>query len=249
MADRVTFVSKSSYHAFPKAIRRRREGIIRVIQNGVDVERIDQVLTGLKKGQREEVEDDFSRPSRPFKLLTVGRLIEQKNQRLLLEMLAMLPQQVSLTIVGQGILADELKAHAHQLGIERRLHFTGLIPRDEVFRRMQTANVFVSTSFWEGLPVAVLEAMAARMPVVLSEIDPHRELAQQGASVELLPFDVYSWAERIAALSQLPKDQLKALGDKNRKIVEDHFSLRRMQADYTKVYEELWGNRQRGEPR
>ena len=57
-----------------------------------------------------------------------------------------------------------------------RVTMTGLIPRDEVFLRCASADVLVSTSHGEGLPVAVIEAMAAGCPVILSDIPPHREL-------------------------------------------------------------------------
>ncbi len=227
LADRVTFVSETSRRAFPAGQSARKS---QVIINGVDLSRIDEVLAAA--------------PPRPtaagaFELITVGRLVPAKDQARLLEVLAALPDSVALTVVGSGPLEAELKQQATALGVAQRVQFTGLVARDAVFTLMRSANLFVSTSAWEGLPVAVLEAMAVGLPTLLSDIGPHQELAARARGVFIAPDAPHRWAEAVTDLSAR-RAALRAFGAVNRASVEEHFSLRRMQADYTEVYEQLW---------
>ena len=236
LADRVTFVSDASLRAFPETVARRKGAALTVIPNGVDLERIDEVLAGLAFRRADAGEPD----SRLFRLITVGRMVEAKNQPFLIELMAKLPDHITLTIVGDGSRAEELRKKALDLGVSERIHFTGIVPRNEVFREMQRADAFVSSSFWEGLPVAVLEAMAVGLPVVLSDIGPHREVAARGSSVAILPLEINAWVDGLTRLSQKPSPYLAALGRENRHTVETHFTLAHMQEAYTRIYKELW---------
>jgi glycosyltransferase involved in cell wall biosynthesis len=239
LADHITFVGNASYNAFPQVLLRLKPATS-VIPNGVDLDRVDRVLAELGQGERADTEEGAKgAPPEALKLITVGRMVEAKYQEFLLEVIAQLPPHVSLTVVGDGAKAPELRARAHTLGVAERVDFTGLIPRDEVFRRMRGADVFVSSSLWEGLPVAVLEAMASSLPAVLSDIAPHRELAEQAPRLVVAPLTVAPWVAALTALARTPRAARLELGRENRRAVEAHFSLATMQRSYTEVYEQL----------
>lgn len=233
LADRVTFVSETSRRAYPNP--RLPESKALVITNGVDLDRIDAAVAAV--AARETPASDAN-----LELITVGRLVHAKQQDFLLRLLATLPDHVRLTVVGDGELSGELRRLADELGVAQRIRFTGLVSRDTVFQLMLAADVFVSSSRWEGLPVAVLEAMAVGLPTVLSDIGPHRELADRSHGAVVLPVAIETWAQRLLSFGEDPAAR-EHLGLINRRAVEDHFSLRRMQADYTAVYEELWRRR------
>jgi glycosyltransferase involved in cell wall biosynthesis len=247
LAGSITCVSQSSYDIFPSFMKWLKRKNICIVVNGVDVERIDRIIVnGSDTDVATHDQHNVSGPNDTFRLLNVGRLIPAKNQARLVEMLAQLSTNVTLTIIGDGPLRGKLETLADRLGVTHRLRLTGIISREEVFEEMLRADLFVSSSVREGLPVAVLEAMAARMPVVLSDIGPHREISQWGSSVKIMPIDIKRWAELIRSFISMSPQARKSIGRQNRDIVERHFSLARMHAEYTQLYEMLWNQSRLG---
>lgn len=104
-------------------------------------------------------------------LITVGRLSAQKNQKLLIDAFGTVAQKredVRLTIVGKGELEQQLKAQAQTLGLAAKIRFTGVVENPQDY--LATADIFVLSSNYEGLPLAVLEAMAAGLPIVSTDV-------------------------------------------------------------------------------
>ena len=145
-----------------------------------------------------------------------------------------------LLIVGAGALEGAVRGRVADLDLRDRVEFTGLISRDEVFRRCAAADVFVSTSHGEGLPVAVMEAMASRCPVILSDIPPHRELAD---GVDFIPFvpvgDVSGFAREIARFRAMSPRERAAIGQRSRDHVIARFTLDRMHDAVASVYRDV----------
>jgi glycosyltransferase involved in cell wall biosynthesis len=172
-------------------------------------------------------------------LIYVARFVEQKNHCFLIEVLSQLPDTVTLTLVGDGPLRQRVVSWAREAGVGHRLRFTGLIPREEVYNELRSADVFVSTSVWEGLPIAVLEAMALRRPVVLSDIGPHREIAELGAEVKIVPLRVPEWRDVIEHWASLASEELARIGERNRRTVEAALSLGHMHDASSEIYQQL----------
>ena len=133
-------------------------------------------------------------------LLTAGEMIPRKNQALLLEVLRRLNHPtLTLIILGHGKLQDELKAKARVLGVEAQVIFPGY--RTDVFRFYGIADLFLFPSLQEGLPVAVMEAMAAGLPVVASGVRGNRDLILPGKGGELLsPHRATDWEKVVSIL-------------------------------------------------
>ncbi|HSR23706.1 MAG TPA: glycosyltransferase, partial [Candidatus Eisenbacteria bacterium] len=123
-----------------------------------------------------------------------------------------------------------------------RVELTGLLPREQVYGRLLDADVFLSTSRIEGLPVAVIEAMACRRPVVLSDIPAHREIAAGADFVPLVPVgDVDGFARELRRLRGLAPAERAAIGERCRTLVQARFDLHTMRAGYERVYREVLG--------
>ncbi len=101
---------------------------------------------------------------------TVGNFTPKKNQRMLLDAVARIaaPANVKIVLVGLGPLREELEAHARSLGLESRVTFTGL--RSDVYELLPAFDVFALSSNFEGLPIALLEAMGAGLPSVATSV-------------------------------------------------------------------------------
>ncbi len=104
-----------------------------------------------------------------FTFITVGNLVDVKNQMLLLEAFSMYfnsEKDVKLIIIGEGPLRSQLLAHTHKLGIHDQIEFTGYLNKEEVKSKLSNADVFVLSSRFETYGIAVMEALSCGLPVV-----------------------------------------------------------------------------------
>ncbi len=107
---------------------------------------------------------------RPLRLLTVGRLSAQKNMDRLLHALALVSAEVEVRIVGEGELHDELEATRRSLGLAH-VELVGARRGPDLVAMYRWADAFVLASDREGMPLVLLEAMAAALPVVATDVD------------------------------------------------------------------------------
>lgn len=228
---RIIFCSRAAYESLPRVLKWLVRKRWRVVQNAADFERIDQAL-GAGTVPRD--------PTR-FTVIAVGRLEPVKDHTTLLEAFAAIADDAArLVIVGAGSRESEVEATIAELGLGDQVEMTGLIPRDDVFLRCAASDVLVSTSLGEGLPVAVIEAMATGCPVILSDIPPHREVADGEDFIPIVPTgDVAGFAEAIRSFRKLPEAEHQELGRRSRAHVHARFSLPIMHAAVEAVYCEL----------
>ena len=167
------------------------------------------------------------------RLLYVGRLAATKGLPILFEALSSLKssqEDLSLTIVGDGPDRNTLEEMAARLGVEQLIRFVGYQSQDEVRERLRQTDVFVLPSFAEGVPVVLMEAMAAGVPVVGTRVAGTNELVEEGVSGFLVPpGDAISLAARIAQL--LDDVELRSrLGAAAQAKVEREFDVNRESA-------------------
>lgn len=161
---------------------------IAVIPNGVDLEAFEVPARGWQ----------------PARLLFVGRVVYQKGLDLLLNALSGLKEKEwTLEIVGDGPRAEELQAQVLEKGLNGRVAFSGWKHGVELTERYASANLFAYPSRHEGMPNALLEAMASGLPAVATRIAGNEELVAEGETGRLVP------AEDAAAL-QAAIDELIA---------------------------------------
>lgn len=130
-------------------------------------------------------------------LVNIGELSRRKNHRLLVEMMAELKDLDLICIIGgTGEEETALKALIHEKGLENHVFLPGYI--QDVKQVLTEADCFVFPSFQEGLPVAVMEAMAAGLPIVASRIRGVTDLIEHGQGGYLVQsFDPVEYAEKV----------------------------------------------------
>lgn len=154
-------------------------------------------LQGVYKGQR--IRKELGIPLDAKVVLSVGEVNKNKNHKVGIEALAKLRgKNTYYVICGRGPLMEAHKELAQSLGVGDRVVLTGY--RTDVADFYKMANVFLFPSFREGLPVAVMEAMASGLPVVATRIRGSSDLVQQGDLFE--PTDVDGIAKAIETLQQ-----------------------------------------------
>ena len=111
--------------------------------------------------------DDFQHYDGPktYDVITIGTLNSNKNQKLLIDACKLLPRSIKVLVIGDGRMLEPLEAESKRYGLN--IVFARQIPHKQVLLELQRSKVYVHTSLSEGLPVAVLEAILAELPVVL----------------------------------------------------------------------------------
>jgi glycosyltransferase involved in cell wall biosynthesis len=200
---------------------RPRRGRLVTIPNGVEVARYEG------SGDRETTRQAVGIPSDALIFICVAKLYEQKGHAVLIEAFETLSRSVAsahLALVGDGPLAAELREQVRDAGLVERVHLLG--ERRDVPRLLAASDVFVLPSLWEGLPVALLEAMAARLPVVASRVSGTEEVLHASGEYGLLvdPADVEGLGEAMMTLAT--DAQMRArLGSAARQRVESAYSV------------------------
>lgn len=182
-------------------------GRVTVLFNGTDLEPFEG------PSDAEGVRAEFGWPADSKIVVNVGRLSEQKNHRAILEATRLAHEDdegLRLLLVGSGKLRNEIERLIGDLGLREVCAITS--NRADVPRLLIASDVFFFPSSWEGLPGAPLEALAAGLPVVSSDIPSMREIAPffPGAILMAPPDDVRAHARHLLAAVRMPRDRTRA---------------------------------------
>lgn len=203
---------------------------VRVLQNAIDVHAFDRQVAAAN-----------SHTSFSSQIIAVGRLVQAKRHDRFLAALARLRQRRPEwhgVLVGSGPLKAQLESVAAKLGLlPEGVQFAGR--RDDVPALLHKSGVFVLTSDHEGLPNVVLEAMAARLPVVTTPAGDSTELVQDGQTGFVVGLDDFEGlVERIDRLADSPELR-RRLGEAGRIRVEEHYSSERLAERLLAVYRDI----------
>jgi glycosyltransferase involved in cell wall biosynthesis len=174
----------------------------------------------------------------PVRLVMVARFGAQKDHGTLLRALAGLQHRAwELDLIGDGPLMGQMERLAASLGIERRVRFLG--QRLDVDEILASAQASLLVTNWEGLPLSILEAMRAGLPVVASSVAGIGEAVRDGETGYLVPRgDVALVRDRVERLLTDPHLRLR-LGRGGRARYEQHFTLEHFVARTLAVYEDV----------
>ncbi|MCA2001024.1 MAG: glycosyltransferase family 4 protein [Chloroflexi bacterium] len=229
------------------ALTRRKlleEGIaaekIIVIPNGiapVEVEGVDK--TEVRKKAGIGADDPF--------LLAVGRLVPSKAHRVLIDAMPLVLERfpsAKAGVCGNGPLRGELEEQIRTLGLEDSVRLLG--HSEHVAQFLASADVFVMPSLWEGLPIALLEAMSAGLPVAATRVEGVEEVVEEGRHGFLAPpGDKDALAEALLRLLQDPAAR-RRMGEAAREKVLEKYTAERMCRAYLSLMERIQSKRPEG---
>jgi glycosyltransferase involved in cell wall biosynthesis len=214
-----------------------KEDKIRVIHNGVDVDKFKPATDKLKA----KAEVGFNPEDKA--ILSVGRLYARKGLFTLIESMSLVTRKfrnAKFIITGKG-LSNEMKklvSYAAKLGVKDNIVFTGYFPDKKLPRLYQAADIFAFSTFYENLPFAVLEALSTGLPVVTTNVGGIPEMIDNGKNGFLVqPFNSRELADRILYYLEHPAaaSEMALLA---RKTIENQFDWRLIVKKVVKVYDE-----------
>jgi glycosyltransferase involved in cell wall biosynthesis len=173
-----------------------------IVPNGVDTEKFKPSAAPASGG--------------PLRLLCVGRLIERKGQHHLIAAVKRLVDEgldVTLDLIGTGDAQAANQAQVARLGLGDRVRFHGYVPREKIVEAYGAADLFVLPSYNEGMSVALLEAMASGLAVIVTPTGGTPELVEDGVDGRVFP-----WAD------------VDILSNHLRQLIQDRSQVRRMGA-------------------
>ena len=197
-------------------------------------DRIHRVYNGIEFGQ-DQVPSWSPHlnhvPASVPKILNVGRLSVQKNHQAMLETMARLPN-AHLVLVGEGEIRAKIESQVKGMKLTDRVTFVGEVPPEDVRAIMNCCDLFLFPSLWEAMPMSLLEAMAAGMPIVASNIPANCEALQDtGVLVPPEP------TQLVAAITELLNNPAAAaeLGRKAA-VRAHHFTVDSMVDGYERLF-------------
>ncbi|MEE1224487.1 MAG: glycosyltransferase family 4 protein [Clostridia bacterium] len=198
---------------------------------GIDTKKINSIEI-----DRDKKREELGIPKDNIAVLSVGEISHRKNHEAVINALAKLNNpKIHYYIVGTGILKEKLINLVAKLQLEEYVHFMGY--RTDIYELCKACDIFCFPSLQEGLPVALMEAMSAGMPVVCSKIRGSVDLLDSKGGRMCLPKDVNSLAENIEVLANNEKLRWQ-MGKYNKKAVIN-FDIKNVQTFMQKIYERV----------
>jgi glycosyltransferase involved in cell wall biosynthesis len=192
-----------------------RASKIDVIHNGVDILRFNPA-NSIREELMESLRRQYSISTRFVNskiILFVGRLVQEKGIQVLINAFEKLQRSkmnivsdnVSLIIVGEGPLRQQLTREVELLGLVKYVHFLGFVDEATLITLYRLANVFVAPSLYEPFGIVALEAMSSRTPVIVSDVGGLAELVKDGITgLKFRAGDVDSLASAITRILEEP---------------------------------------------
>ncbi len=217
------------------------QGKIDVIPNGVRAERFQR----LEGADLSRFRNMYALPGEEI-VFYVGRVVHEKGLHVLVEAVPLVlaeNPQAKFVVAGTGPLLESLRSRAWQLGVGDKVLFTGFIPDEDRDRLYKVASCAVFPSLYEPFGIVALEAMAARTPVVVTEVGGLKEVVQHGETgVTVYPDNVESLAWGINHTLSRPDWAMQRVENAYQVVLRD-YSWDSIAARTVQVYERIQAER------
>lgn len=170
------------------------------------------------------------------KILTVGSVCYRKGHDIIIDCVAQLPQEVrnkfKIYFVGKGPNYEEYMENVKNLDLNECIYFLGA--RDDINELLHDSDAFLLASRDEGLPIAIIEALSAGLPIYATDVGGNRELIKENG---MLLFPSIESVEK--AIKSILKDDLEGLGFNSRELYFSGFTINAMIFNYIKLFKRL----------
>lgn len=236
-AENVIGVSEEIVNNLEKARVPRKK--LRLIDNGIDTE----LYSKIEIIDEQKLRYELGLKKDSLIIGSLGRLTEQKDYKTFVRAAAEVLKEredVEFIIAGEGHLRSELVSLSKLLGIEHRFHFLGF--RNDKMNMLRLMDIFVLSSLDEGLPIAMLEAMAARLPVVATRAGAIPKVIKNGENGMLIEKGDFKQLKESFVLLINDDKKRATFGKKAYNTVKKRYSNDQMAAKYMDVYKEIFGS-------
>ncbi|HWY85081.1 MAG TPA: glycosyltransferase, partial [Gemmataceae bacterium] len=208
---------------------------IAVIYNGINIRSFQ-----LRAEEREKVRWELGFSDHDFLIIQVARLDYLKDHATAIRTMVRVVHNcptARLLLVGEGPELSKIQQQVRKSGLEKHIHLLGL--RTDIARLLAAADMFLLTSISEGIPVTLLEAMAAGLPLVATRVGGVSEVIIDGETGLLAPArEDAQLAEHVVCLARQRETRIR-FGKAGIKRAEDKFSEQEMHAGYLRSYQEM----------
>ncbi|MDD5130142.1 MAG: glycosyltransferase [Candidatus Omnitrophica bacterium] len=234
LCDMTTQVSKDGVRRYV-ACKMVNPKKIAFLPNGIDIQKFNENLK-IRQQKREEL-----KIGQYFVWLAVGRFDEAKDYGNMISAFSVLhrdsPNNI-LLIAGDGDLRFSIGELVSKKNLTGAVKFLGV--QQDISGLMNTADAYVMSSAWEGMPMVLLEAAASCLPVVATDVGGNKEIVQEGRTGFLVPSkQPGKLAEAMLKISQLPDRARREMGQAGRKYVEENYSLEEITTKWEELYSKL----------
>ncbi len=214
---------------------------LQLVSGGIKASKIRTIYEGIDPSlYPAQKEKKNRRPGDPIVVGTIAHLSREKGLHYLVEAAGLIPDmrgRLQFIIVGDGGCLPELQALVHKKRLDDVIEFAGFHP--DTFHYMREFDVFVLPSLSEGLSSAILEAMAASLPIVATEVGGIPELVKNGDNGLLIaPADPPALAGAIRQLAEDP-EKSELMGRRGRQRMEERFTLERKVTETERLFADL----------
>lgn len=230
--DGLITMNEEDFNIAKKFNLRRKDTVFYVHGVGIDIDKYCINDEEKRKKLREELgfsEDDVL-------ILTVAELIPRKNYFQMIDAMKNLrnnDMNLYYLIVGTGELENKLRDYVYRSSLDKKIKFLGY--RKDIPDLLNVCDIFALTSLHEGLPRAIMEAMAAGKPIVATNIRGNRDLVRDGINGYLVPVnDVEATAKAITKLAENTTLRTK-MGEEGRKIIQD-YAIEKVLKEMDEIY-------------
>ena len=207
---------------------------VHIVPNGIDLEALDWTINPQK---RQTLRRQWGFDEKAFVIGTIGRLVKEEDQATIIKALRKMVSReldARLLIAGEGPLKEELEKVADEYQVKDRLKFISF--NGNTGDILNGIDCLILANFHEGRPFTLLEAMAARKPVIATAIGANKEVIEERKNGYLVPCGfperIHSAVMRLTAIESLAAE----IGEAGRKRVEECFTLEQMARGYAELY-------------
>lgn len=203
---------------------KRKSKNIRVVENGIDLSKIEKKTS-------------YNLSNNNFNIIHVGRFSTAKNHSALIDAFFLVRKEyenAKLHLIGEGDLQIDIKSKVDKLDLNEDVNFIG--KTNEVYKFMIKSDLFILPSFWEGVPISLIEAMAVGLPIIASPFGGITSMLTDKKNALLVIPEPRLIADAILKLIE-SKDLRKFIGI-NAFDTSKNYSSKEMAKKYLKIYEE-----------